>query len=73
MTDLSFLLMKLSNELKTKLKKCKLFYPHSLIPLFIGNHGFHESHKSNLIRKDPSFYKPKFKNTVEGLQYIWSI
>ena len=48
-------------------------YPHSLMPLFIGNRDFHESHKSNLIRKDPSFYKPKFKNTVEGLQYIWSI
>lgn len=32
---------------------------------------FIESHRSNLIRKNPDFYKPLFPNTQEGLEYIW--
>lgn len=30
-----------------------------------------ESHQSNLIRKDYDFYKPKFPNAREGLEYVW--
>lgn len=32
---------------------------------------FIEAHRSNLIRKDPNYYKPLFPNTQEGLEYIW--
>lgn len=35
------------------------------------NKDFVESHRSNLIRKDKDFYKKKFIDTVEGLEYIW--
>lgn len=32
-----------------------------------------ESHRSNLIRKNPEFYKPKWPDTKENLPYIWPI
>jgi hypothetical protein len=32
---------------------------------------FIEAHRSNLIRKLPEFYSPKFQNTKSGLEYIW--
>jgi hypothetical protein len=34
---------------------------------------FIESHRSNLIRKNPEFYKPLFPDTKEGLEYIWPV
>lgn len=40
-------------------------------PKWIGNHDFHRSHQSNLIRKDPTFYLPKFPNIPSDLPYIW--
>jgi len=41
------------------------------LPTWFGNPMFHEAHQSNLIRKDPVFYKNKFLFAREGLQYIW--
>ena len=32
-----------------------------------------ESHRSNLIRKNPEFYKPKWPGTKENLPYIWPV
>lgn len=32
---------------------------------------FVKSHQSNLIRKKPEFYKPKFPNVPDNLPYIW--
>jgi hypothetical protein len=34
---------------------------------------FIEAHRSNLIRKKPSHYRPLFPDTVEGLEYIWPV
>ena len=34
---------------------------------------FIESHRSNLIRKNPEFYRPLFLDTKEGLEYIWLV
>ena len=30
-----------------------------------------ESHRSNLIRKDPDYYGPKWPNTPPDLPYVW--
>lgn len=35
------------------------------------NDEFIEAHRSNLIRKFPEFYSPKFPNAKIGLEYIW--
>ena len=43
-------------------------------PPFIGNENFHLSMQSNLIRKDPIYYKPIFGNNVpDNLPYVWKI
>lgn len=43
------------------------------IPLWFGDPVFHESHQSNLIRKNATYYKLQFPNAREGLDYIWPI
>lgn len=44
------------------------------LPDWLGDDDFHESHRSNLIRKDPVYYGPKFASiTREGLDYVWPV
>lgn len=40
-------------------------------PAWLGRPDFHEAHRSNLIRKDPTFYRERFPDTRIGLPYIW--
>lgn len=40
-------------------------------PPWIGYMPFHISHQSNLIRKNPEFYAPKFKGIADNLPYYW--
>lgn len=37
------------------------------------NQEFIRSHQSNLIRKDPDFYGPKFPGVPDNLPYIWPV
>jgi hypothetical protein len=37
----------------------------------VTNEAFHRSHQSNLIRKDPAFYAPKFPGVPDNLPYVW--
>jgi len=42
------------------------------LPPIIGDARFHLSHKSNLIRKDPVFYRPIFGIEIpDNLPYYW--
>jgi hypothetical protein len=44
------------------------------MPHWVGNEQFHLSHQSNLIRKDPDFYRPKFGTRVpDDLEYVWPV
>lgn len=47
--------------------------PYSGMPPWIGDEQFHLSHQSNLIRKDPEFYAPKFPGVTADLPYVWPI
>lgn len=40
-------------------------------PHWYRNKEFHRSHQSNLIRKDPAFYGPKFPGVPADLPYVW--
>lgn len=40
-------------------------------PDFIGNKEFHDSHKSNLLRKDPDFYGQYNWDVPNDLPYVW--
>jgi len=42
------------------------------IPWFIGCEPFHESHRSNLLRKAPEYYSEFFSDTPSDLPYIWT-
>jgi len=41
------------------------------IPEWLGDPEVHLSHQSNLIRKDPEFYIPKFGEIPPDLPYVW--
>ena len=40
-------------------------------PPWLGDKDFHDSHKSNLLRKDPKYYSQYDWNTPNNLAYIW--
>jgi hypothetical protein len=41
------------------------------VPWWLGDEAFHRSHQSNLIRKLPSYYSPKFPGVPGDLPYQW--
>jgi Pyrimidine dimer DNA glycosylase len=42
-----------------------------LLPPWVGDEEIHRSHRSNLIRKDPTVYAPLFPGTPPDLDYVW--
>lgn len=42
-------------------------------PPFVGDTEFHDSHKSNLLRKNPAFYGKYNWNVEPNLPYIWPV
>ncbi|SEB06810.1 hypothetical protein SAMN04515680_2989 [Leifsonia sp. 21MFCrub1.1] len=43
------------------------------LPPWIGDPAFHLSHQSNLVRKDPAFYRPLFPDVPDDLPYVWPV
>lgn len=41
------------------------------LPAIIGREDFHDSHKSNLLRKDPEYYGQFGWNVPDNLEYVW--
>jgi hypothetical protein len=41
------------------------------LPPWLGDPGFHRSHQSALVRKDPEFYGPIFPDVPDDLEYVW--
>jgi hypothetical protein len=44
-----------------------------ILPKWFGNKEFHNSHKSNLLRKNPEHYVQFSKEVPNDLDYIWPI
>jgi hypothetical protein len=46
-----------------------------LLPSWIGDAALHRSHRSNLLAKDPEFYRPRFAELFgpepDDLPYVW--
>src|SRR4051812_13264615 len=46
-----------------------------LLPSWLGDEALHRSHRSNLIAKDPGFYRPRFAELFgpepADLPYVW--
>jgi hypothetical protein len=45
--------------------------PDSELPAWLGDDRLHRSHRSSLVRKDPSFYAPRFPDADPDLPYFW--
>ncbi|KAF4409644.1 MULTISPECIES: MSMEG_6728 family protein [Streptomyces] len=41
------------------------------LPPWLGDHAFHRSHQSSLLRKDPAHYGPLFPGVPDDLPYVW--
>jgi hypothetical protein len=41
------------------------------LPPWLGDPALHRSHQSNLLRKDPTFYRPRFPDVPDDLPYVW--
>ncbi|OKK21913.1 cytoplasmic protein [Streptomyces sp. CB00455] len=41
------------------------------LPPWLGDAGFHRSHQSALVRKDPDFYRRHFPDVPDDLPYVW--
>ena len=56
------------------LEEMKLEYGGGEMPFWFGNHDFHASHRSNLLRKDPKWYG-QYDWWLEGtdLPYVWPV
>ncbi len=44
-----------------------------VVPPWCGDQEFHDSHKSNLIRKLPEHYGPMWPDVPANLPYIWPV
>lgn len=40
-------------------------------PGWLGNPGFHASHRSNLLRKEPNHYRSYWPDEPDDLPYVW--
>ncbi|HEX2316611.1 MAG TPA: MSMEG_6728 family protein [Thermomonospora sp.] len=43
------------------------------LPPWLGDPGFHRSHQSSLLRKDPAHYGPFFPGVPDDLPYVWPV
>lgn len=50
-------------------KKFQLYF----MPSWFGNRDFHDSHKSNLLRKNPEHYKQFGWDVPNNLLYVWPV
>ncbi|MGW0789506.1 MSMEG_6728 family protein [Streptomyces sp. NPDC002911] len=41
------------------------------LPPWLGDEPLHESHRSALVRKDPTYYRPLFPDVPPDLPYVW--
>lgn len=49
--------------------------PQTAVPMpdWLGTAEFHDSHRSNLVRKLPEHYRPHFPAIADDLPYVWPI
>lgn len=43
------------------------------LPPWLGSEKFHRSHRSNLLRKKPEFYREFWPKETDALEYVWPV
>lgn len=54
------------SRLNDFLRSERITYPH-----WLGDEAFHASHRSNLLRKEPEYYRQLWPNEPDDLPYVW--
>jgi hypothetical protein len=57
-------------------KNTMVLYPVGIeyvVPPWLGDDGFHRSHQSNLLRKDPTYYGQYGWAVDADLPYVWPV
>ena len=54
-----------------KLKPINIMVQEINFPPWLGNEELHRSHKSNLLRKNPDYYKDFSYYVTNDLPYVW--
>jgi hypothetical protein len=60
-------------EVKKKIEIEMSKFPDTGAPKWLGDLALHESHKSNLLRKNPEHYGKYFTGIPNNLPYVWKI
>ena len=43
------------------------------LPPWLSDEDLIRSHRSNLVRKDPAYYRPQFPDVPDDLPYVWPV
>jgi len=43
------------------------------LPVWLGDPAFHASHRSNLLRKEPGYYRACWPRDPDDLPYLWPV
>jgi hypothetical protein len=41
------------------------------LPTWLGDHAVHRSHRSKLVQKEPEWYRSRFPDVPDDLDYVW--
>jgi hypothetical protein len=61
----------MKDTLIPKITEFKQHFKNTTYPNWLGDVAFHDTHKSNLMRKEPEYYKQFNWNVPNNLPYIW--
>jgi hypothetical protein len=45
----------------------------TIMPPWLGMEEFHLSHRSNLVRKHPTYYKELWPDIPDNIEYVWPV
>lgn len=60
-------------EIEDKIRQEMKKHRNSGPPYWLGDDKFHASHRSNLIRKDPAYYRAFGWKEPDDLPYVWPL
>jgi hypothetical protein len=44
-----------------------------VLPPWLGDEALHRSHRSALVRKDPTYYRSRFPDVTDDVPYVWPV
>jgi hypothetical protein len=44
-----------------------------VLPSWFGDEALHLSHRSNLVRKDPNYYRKYWSDVPDNMPYVWPV